>query len=156
MRILVPALICCLAAAHDAAAQGRPLRVRAERDLIFGSVLPGVSTIIQPTDPARSGQFDITGPRFSSIDIWFTLPSAMTGPSGAQLLMFFGPTDAGYTNTGAIGSQVSFDPRLRFVGTLSNNGRGFVYIGATTSPSGTQRAGSYAAAVTLTVAFTSL
>ena len=157
MRILVLALICYVAAARHAAAQPQTsLRVRAERDLSFGTLLPGVSETIQPTDPASSGHFGITGPRFSSIDILFALPTALTGPSGTQLLLSFGPTDGGYSPTAAIGSQVSFDPRLRFVGMLSESGRGFVYIGGTVSPAGTQRPGSYAAGITVTVAFTGL
>jgi len=63
----------------------------------------------------------------------------------------FGASDAGYSQTQAIGSQVGFDPKQAFTATLSNNGRGSVFLGATANPATNQRAGGYTATIILTV-----
>jgi hypothetical protein len=75
----------------------------------------------------------------------------MTGPAGAQLPLSFSSSDAGYSQSQAIGSQVGFDPKQPFTATLSNNGRGSVFIGGTANPTTGQRAGVYTATITLTV-----
>jgi hypothetical protein len=63
----------------------------------------------------------------------------------------FSSADAGYSQSQSIASQVGFDPRQPFTATLSNNGRGSVFVGATASPAANQRAGAYTATITLTV-----
>jgi hypothetical protein len=75
----------------------------------------------------------------------------MTGPAGAQLPLSFGSSDAGYSQSQAIGSQIGFDPKQPFTATLSNNGRGSVFVGGTANPTANQRAGAYTATLTLTV-----
>ena len=132
-------------------AQGRPLTVTGVRPLTFGAVLPGVPRVIPRTDAANSGQFDIRGPNGAQVLLTFVLPAAMTGPSGALMPLTFGGSDAGYSRTQTIGSQVGFDPRQPFTATLSTNGRGSVFVGATANPGTSQRAGSYTATLTLTV-----
>lgn len=133
------------------AAQGRPLTVTAVRGLTFGAVLPGVPQPVSRTDPANSGQFDIRGPNASQVLLTFILPLTMTGPAGAQMPIAFGSGDAGYSQAQAIGSQVGFDPKQPFTATLSNSGRGSVFVGATANPMANQRAGAYTATITLTV-----
>lgn len=132
-------------------AQGRPLSVTGVRDLTFGAVLPGVPLVIPRTDPANSGQFDLVGPNRSQVLLTFVLPLALSGPGGAQLPLIFGPSDAGYSASQNIGSQVGFDPKQPFTATLSNNGRGSVFMGATADAPANQRAGAYTATLTLTV-----
>jgi hypothetical protein len=75
----------------------------------------------------------------------------MTGPSGALMTLSFGAGDAGYSQSQAIGSQVGFDPKQSFTATLSNNGRGSVFVGGTANPATNQRAGAYTATLTLNV-----
>lgn len=133
------------------AAQSRPLTITGVRGLTFGAVLPGIPTVVARTDPARSGQLDIRGPNRSQILLTFTLPLAMTGPAGAQLPLVFSASDAGYSQSQAIGSQVGFDPKQPFTAALSNNGRGSVFIGGTANALPSQRAGAYTATLTLTV-----
>lgn len=135
------------------AAQGRPLTVRGTRPLVFGTVLPGIPRVIARTDPVNSGQFDLTGTKFASVQLTFTLPSVMTGPAGATLPLAFGGSDAGYSDTQAVGSQVGFDPKQTLVVLLNRNGRGSVFLGGTANPATSQRAGSYTATVTLSVAY---
>lgn len=132
-------------------AQGKPLTVTGVRGLTFGAVFPGVPGVVTRTDPANSGQFDIKGPNRSQVLLTFTLPLTMTGPAGAQLPLAFGSSDAGYSESQAIGSQVGFDPKQPFTATLSNNGRGSVFVGGTANPAANQRAGAYTATLTLTV-----
>lgn len=132
-------------------AQGRPLTVTGARGLTFGAVLPGVPRVVVRTDPANSGQFDIRGPNRNPILLSFVLPVTMAGPAGALMPLSFGASDAGYSQSQAIGSQVGFDPKQSFTATLSNNGRGSVFVGATANPATNQRAGSYTATLTLNV-----
>lgn len=131
--------------------QGRPLTVTGVRGITFGAVFPGVPRVIPRTDPTGSGQFDIRGPNRSQVLLAFILPLTMTGPAGAQMPLAFGSSDAGYSQSQSIGSQVGFDPKQPFTATLSNNGRGSVFMGATANPAANQRAGAYTATITLTV-----
>jgi len=132
-------------------AQGKPLTVTGVRGITFGAVFPGVPRVISRTEPANSGQIDLKGPNRSDILLTFTLPLTMTGPAGAQMPLAFGSSDAGYSQSQSIGSQVGFDPKQSFTATFSNNGRGSVFIGGTANPAANQRAGAYAATITLTV-----
>ena len=132
-------------------AQGKPLTVTGVRGITFGAVFPGVPTVISRTDPANSGQLDIKGPNRGQVLLTFILPVSMAGPAGAQMPLAFGSSDAGYSEAQAIGSQIGFDPRQPFTATLSNNGRGSVFVGGTANPTANQRAGAYTATLTLTV-----
>jgi hypothetical protein len=131
-------------------AQGKPLTVTGIRGVTFGAVLPGVPRVILRTDPANSGQFDIKGPK-ASVLLSFVLPLTMTGPAGAQMPLMFGASDAGYSQTQAIGSQVGFDPKQPFTAAVPNNGRASVFVGATANPATNQRAGAYTATIVLNV-----
>ena len=131
----------------------RPVTVQGIRSLTFGAVLPGVPRVISRTDPANSGQYDITGVRSHQVQLTFTLPSVMAGPAGATMPIVFAGNDAGYSQTQAIGSQVAFDPKQPFVATLNARGRGTVFIGATARPAPTQRAGNYTGTLTLNVVY---
>ncbi len=131
----------------------RPITVQGVRSLTFGAVLPGVPRVISRTDPANSGQYDITGIRSHQVQLSFTLPSVMAGPAGATMPIVFAGNDAGYSQTQAIGSQVAFDPKQPFVATLNARGRGAVFIGAAARPAPTQRAGNYTGTLTLNVVY---
>jgi len=131
-------------------AQGRPLTVTGVRGVTFGAVLPGVPRVVLRTDPANSGQFDIKGPK-GNVLLSFVLPLRMTGPVGALMPLTFGASDAGYSQTQAIGSQVGFDPKQSFTAVLPNNGRASVFVGATANPATNQRAGAYTATIILNV-----
>jgi hypothetical protein len=131
-------------------AQGKPLTVTGIRGVTFGAVLPGVPRVVLRTDPANSGQFDIKGPK-GNVLLSFVLPLTMTGPVGALMPLTFGASDAGYSQTQAIGSQVGFDPKQPFTATIPNNGRASVFVGATANPATNQRAGGYTATIILNV-----
>ncbi len=132
------------------AAQAKPLTVTGVRGVTFGAVLPGVPRVVLRTDPANSGQFDIKGSK-GSVLLSFVLPLTMTGPSGALMPLAFGSSDAGYSATQAIGSQVGFDPKQPFTAAIPINGRASVFIGATANAATNQRAGTYTATIILNV-----
>lgn len=131
--------------------QGRPLTVTGVRGVTFGAVLPGVPRVVLRTDPANSGQIDIRGPNRGNVLLTFVLPVAMNGPAGALMPVTFGASDAGFSITQTIGSQVGFDPKQPFNGALPPNGRASVFLGATANPATNQRAGTYTGTITLNV-----
>jgi hypothetical protein len=144
------ALVLSLAGATELRAQRSATSVR---NLSFGTVLPGVPTTVEPTDLARSGQFEIIGLVNDPVEITFSfLPSTLTGPGGTMPISF-GTTSAGFSESGAITSQVFFDPRVPFRVNLSSTGRGTGFLGGTLTPSATQAAGSYSGSVSITVSF---
>lgn len=157
MDIRATGLLCILllggAAALTAQRGRRPVRARGVRSLAFGTLLPGIPQPVSAGDPLRSGQFDISGTRFSTVQLVFSLPTAMVGPAGATLPLVFGPNDAGYSVSQSVTAQVGFDPRAPFLATMSRTGRGSVFLGGTAQPSMSQPPGPYSGTVTLTVVF---
>jgi uncharacterized protein DUF4402 len=145
-----------LLAGSPLAAQGRPLQVRGQRAITFGTVLPGVPLTVSRTDPANSGEFELRGQKDAQVQLTFSLPPAMTGPAAATMPLAFGGGDAGYSATQSIAAQVGFDPSQPFLARLSNNGRASVFLGGTVNPGTGQRAGAYTATITLSVAYTGL
>jgi Domain of unknown function (DUF4402) len=155
------AVRCALVAAAISLAGAGQLRaqllsVSGVRNLAFGDVIPGVPNTVQPTDLIRSGQFDIVGPSLAQVEITFALPTTLSGGGGATMPISFGATSAGYSSSGAIGSQAPFDPRAPFRTNLSLLGRGSTFIGGALGPAGTQTAGSYSGSVAMAVALVGL
>lgn len=130
----------------------RPISVTGVQSLAFGTLLPGIPTIVARTDAANSGQFTLTGPHDSQAQLTFTLPAVLAGPGGATLPLTFGASDAGYSQSQNIGGQIGFDPKQSFLITFSGQGRGSVFLGGTARPAPTQRAGSYTGTITLNLA----
>ena len=135
------------------AAQGKPLTVTGVRGVTFGAVLPGVPRVVLRTDPANSGQFDIKGPKGGPVLLSFVLPLSMSGPAGALMPIVFVASDAGFSSTQSIGSQVGFDPRQPTTVIFPNNGNVSVFVGATANPGTNQRAGAYTGTIILTVTY---
>jgi hypothetical protein len=131
----------------------RPLTARGVRSLVFGVVFPGLPKSILRTDGLNSGQIDVSGVKFSPVQLQFALPAVMTGPAGATLPLTFSANDGGWSPSQQIGNQIGFDPRVAFVATLDQNGRVSVYLGGTANPLSSQRAGTYTGTVTLTVTY---
>ncbi len=141
-------LLLCLAGVAPAAAQ---LQVRGIRDLQFGSVVAGIPNAAPPTDPLRAGEFEVQAKNNAYLLIIFTLPSQLDGPTGAAMPITFGAGDAIWVGKKKGSAPVVFDPRpWRFLQTDSG-GKNSLYLGGQVDPSPTQRAGSYASTVTLTV-----
>ena len=145
-------------AAAPLAAQGRPIGVGTQRirDLVAGTVIPGVPLVITPSDPTRSGQLSVTGIKGAQVQCSFTLPAALVGPAGASMPIAFDAGSAATTLTGTTADLVARDPRTSFTSFLSDKGRLFVYIGGTLQPASGQRPGAYATPLSLTCAYTGL
>jgi hypothetical protein len=149
---LALALAAVLAATPAALRAQRPVRATGVRGIAFGVVLPGVPQPVPRTDATRSAQFDLTGPNRSELLVTFTLPSVLTAGGGGAIPIVFGASDAGYSASQSIASQIPFDPALPFTATLSNNGRGSIFLGATLQPGAAAPPGGYTAPVTITLA----
>lgn len=161
MRLLPPLLVVTLllsAAPVEGQGQGergRPLRVMGIQDLSFGTVLPGVPVTILRSDPLNSGQFEIRGQRLTEVLVDLLLPGELAGPGGSSIPLVFGPGSAGYSASGAIGAQVSFDPDIPQAFTLPGNGRGTIFLGGTAAPPPQLPSGTYAATVTVSLTYLS-
>lgn len=121
------------------------------RDLAFGSVLPGIQTNVPPSDPVRSGMWEVTGQQGDRVQVQLTLPNQLTAPGGAQM-------PVGYANNHAIAvsdapgaTPVVFNPNATLNFRLQTSGRFFIFLGGTVSPAGTQPPGNYTAPALLTV-----
>ncbi len=150
------ALGCLCFQARPAAAQahgGRPIRVLGVRGLTFGILIAGAPTSVLRTDPARSGQFDLTAQNGDVVLVSFSLPSAMTGPGGASLPLAFSGTDAGFSQEQTVGDQVAFDPRTTYTAAMSRRGRASIFLGGTAMPAFNQSPGDYSGTITLTIAY---
>jgi hypothetical protein len=145
-RLLV--LLATLGAVPSAAAQ---ITVTPIRDLAFGSVIAGIPSTVGPSHPTRSGQFRITAPLNSRVQVRFTVPDDLAGPAGAQLPITFGSNDAIAIETAPGSTPTAFNPKatrnLQFLGGTTYN----VFIGGTVTAATNQRQGNYAATITLTV-----
>ena len=131
------------------------IQVRGQRDLSFGTLFPGIPERVFPTDGARAGEFRIRGPRNMEIIIQFTLPAVMVEPGSATLPLSYAANDAIYEpRGGGAPPPVAFDPTVPFINRLPNGRQARVFLGATATPSFSQTAGDYTAAVVLTVALT--
>ena len=150
-RLLPIALVALLALVPLPLAAQRLLRVTGAQGITFGPLLPGVPTTVGPTDAARGARFDVTGTKGTRVEIVLVLPAALVGP-GATLPLSFSAASAAFSQSGSAAGMTLFDPRLPYTGTLSNNGRASVFLGATAAPSAAQRPGAYSNVVTITVA----
>jgi hypothetical protein len=135
-------------------AQGGALMPVGSQDLQFGTVLPGLPTVISRLDAVNGGQFQIRGQRRAEVRIDFILPVALTAGSGATLPLQFGSADGGYSTKPAVGSAQSFDPHMPLVVILGNSGRLYFFLGGSALPTPLQEAGSYQGTITMTVAYT--
>lgn len=127
----------------------QPLSAVGTDDLDFGSVFPGVSSTVLPSD-VSAGRFDIAGESNAEIDINFTLPTTLNGSGSTTIPISFGTTSAAWV---AGGGPFPFDPNT---GTTQNLDAGsmIVFLGGTVDPAFDQAAGMYTNTVTMTVAYT--
>ena len=144
-----------LAVAASVSEAQRPLRITTKKNLMFGTLFPGVRLDVAPTDVLRAGVLDVTGPNGNQIEVRFILPTFLSGPAGSTLPVSYTSTSAGFS-TGSITTQIRFDPTVPYRPRLSGNGRGTFYIGAVANPGASQRSGNYASTIIVTVLLTGL
>ena len=129
-----------------------PLTVTPAANLDFGNVIPGVNSTLLPSD-ANAGRFDVAGAGVLQVTLDFTtLPNQLTTGGGATMPITYAAGSAAYAATPA-GTQTTFDPSATATTNLVA-GALSVFLGGTVQPAFSQAAGSYAATVTLQVAYT--
>ena len=148
MRFQLLVLLPALAAAPSAAAQ---VSITGIRDLTFGPVIVGIPSSVGPSHPTKSGQFRITAPLSSKVQVRFTLPDALAGPGGAQLPISFGSNDAMAIGSAPGSTPITFNPKATRNPQFQPSTAYDVFIGGTVTPAGNQQPGSYAATITLTI-----
>jgi hypothetical protein len=148
MRFQLIILLAVLATAQSAAAQ---VSITGIRDLTFGPVIVGVPSSVAPSHPTKSGQFRITAPLGSKVQIRFTLPDNLAGPAGAQLPISFGSNDAMAVGTAPGSTPMTWNPKATRNPQFQPSTAYDVFIGGTVTPTGNQSPGNYAATITLTI-----
>lgn len=133
---------------------GRPLSAFSRQMLDFGTLFSGTPATVSRYDALRAGQFELRGARQTEVRVDLGLPPEMTSAGGARLPLRFTAADGGYAEDGMIATAAPFDPREPLVTTLSGNGRLYLFLGGTATPTTRQSAGTYAGTVTVTIAYT--
>jgi hypothetical protein len=98
----------------------------------------------------RSGEFRLSGPSGTKVQLRFTLPDRLDGPGGATLPIDFANNDAFHVGTGPGSVPATFNPKATRNIQLTG-GDVLVFIGGTVSPVGNQPQGNYASTITLTI-----
>lgn len=146
----IPLLLLMLILAGTTPLAGQ-LQVQGIRDLQFGTVMAGVPTQVQPTDPLRAGEFQFNTRRNSWVLLMFSLPAQLNGPAGATMPIQFGNGDALYVGGHRNTTPATFNPQVVRFMRVDPSGRSWIYLGGQVNPVPLQRAGSYTNTVTLTV-----
>jgi hypothetical protein len=148
-RATVPALIVLLAA-PSAAAQ---VSVAGVRNLAFGFLTLGVQSTVPPSDPVKSGQWNLTAPVGQRIQIRLTVPNQLQGPAGATLPVSIKNGDAFVQGTWSGATPNSFNPAGNVNFRFTGGTQAILRLGGSTTPSPTQRTGAYSntAVCTITV-----
>ncbi len=137
-----------VAAPPPVLSQGPPPLVQAQRDLSFGELLIGVPARVDPFDPVRSAELRIRGQN-RTIEVHFTLPSALTRPGGGAIPLGFAPADAALSLSAQPSELVPFDPTLPLTIRLQGPWA-LVRLGGSAYP-GSTPPGAYGAPIVLTI-----
>lgn len=132
---------------------GRPLRVDARQGLSFGTLLPGVPTVVPSNDALNAASVEVRGRGGSDVLLSFLLPTRLDGPGGAGVPLTFGVGSAGYAPSRDINAQIALDPQASEVLELPRNGRGMIYLGGIASPPAQIPPGTYGATITVTLSY---
>jgi len=127
-----------------------PLTASPVADLDFGTVLAGTSS--SPVNLATAaGRFDLTGEPNGAITLTFTLPSALTGPSGT-IPVSFAATDGLWWSPFPT-AFTAFNPSAPFAVLLDGAGTLTIGITGTVSPPIGTLPGLYTGTITLSVEY---
>lgn len=143
-RALAGLLLLTLGAGRPVVAQAG---VTANRDLQFGAVTRGIPATVAPADPIKSGQWTITAPAGTKVQLRITEPNNLIGPGSATMLYTFGSNDA-FVQAPA-GSPGFFNPSTHHNFTFSGTTTAIVRLGGRVSPGAAQASGPYANTVIL-------
>ena len=144
MLVALAALVVSFAGPGAAQAQ---VLVIAERNLDFGMVTPGTTTVVAPADLIRSAQLRIEGR--GNYQVSFQLPASLTTVNGDAIPLTFGPADGQLTIRHKI---TAFDPTTTVSFRINPAEReAVVNLGGRAQPAAGQPAGYYSATVVMMV-----
>ena len=147
MRI-APGLILLFGVASPVAAQFSAVGTR---NLAFGAVIPGVTMVVAPTDPVKSGVYTITANQGTRLRLDFVLPTQLVRAGGGQMTVNFANGDAILLETAPGSVPNNQNPKSMKPYTMTNGNQLKIYLGGNVSPAGGQATGLYTATVMLTV-----
>jgi hypothetical protein len=130
-------------------------RLKVTEDMAFGEVLAGAAFRLDPLVEG-AGAFEVDGSGGAEILLAFILPLELVGPGGSTVPISFGDADAILTpERKDPESGGRFDPRvpITFI-SPNNNGKAFVWLGATVSPGFSVRAGEYEGTIVIEASYT--
>lgn len=132
----------------------QPITVTAGNNLNFANVFPGVNKTVLVSD-AGAGTFTIAGQGTTPVTLAMTIPATLS--DGATHTLTIGSW-TGYENASnsPTAGGTAFTPVSGAIPgtlTLSAGGAGFIFVGATVSPTIAQVAGTYTGTVSLTVTY---
>ena len=143
------------------------LVVTAEADLQFGDVMQGVPKDADKTVIGEAGEFKVVGEGGSEVSLDLDLPEYLWNSAGGsedRLQISFSSTDADIAFTGAstpavhgagaVTDQNPAAPGDQNLGAAAPDNVIWVFLGGTVHPTIDQRAGSYAADIVFTAAYT--
>jgi hypothetical protein len=143
-RVLVALLLVLVGAGRPLVAQAG---VTANRDLQFGAVTRGIPSAVPPSDPIKSGQWTITAPAGTKVQLRITEPNSLIGPGSATMPFTVGNNEA-FVQAPA-GSPGFFNPSGHLNFTFSGTTTAIVRLGGRVSPGAAQASGPYANTVIL-------
>jgi hypothetical protein len=122
------------------------------RDLQFGSLAPGVPTIVAPSDPVKSGQWSLTAPVGTKVQIRITAPTQLlrSGGGGTMPVNFLNGdvfVQGGWT--GALAEF--FNPNATKNFQFTGGTQAILRLGGRVTPAGNQATGPYANTVICTL-----
>lgn len=135
------------------------LTIANQQGILFGTVVAGTPTTINPQTSASAGFFVIQGARRAEISITFTLPAELRAGTGPYTIpLTFGATSACGRDRLPQGGCTLFNPATGLVDRIRNqappNNHYHIWLGGTISPAAGQVGGVYTATVTMTVTYT--
>jgi len=138
------------------------LSVTATQALDFGNVYQGVAKVQDETSDASSGIFTITGQATSAIACYIQLPDYVALSDGSDRMpIVFSATDAAFSvqvagtpSAPGAGATANANPRNLTGTAMGATGTSKIFLGGKVIPTINQTAGSYAADIVLTVAYT--
>lgn len=130
------------------------LSINTIQEIDFGdSIFPGVDKTVLFTD-LNAAEFEITGEANRQVIILFQLPSVLNDQESTSLDIDFSSTDAGYNPNSADPMDATvFNPNNSATATLNNEGKLYVWIGATVLPLHTQSGNPYQGSLILDVSY---
>lgn len=135
------------------------LTIANQQGVLFGTVIAGTPTTINPQTSASAGFFVIQGAKRAEVSITFTLPTELRAGTGPNTMpLSFGATAGCSRDRNQQALCAFFDPATGVVDRIRNqnppNNHYHVWLGGTVTPAAAQVGGVYTATVTMTVVYT--